>query len=86
MTFAVEFTASASKEFRQLPPDIQRRLEAAIDALAVAWPRVRPSQAKRLVGSEAWRLRVGAYRGIFQSVDGMLVFTRFGLRSTVYRA
>lgn len=62
----------------------QARFRSAIDALAEQWPVTR-LDVKRLHGSDAWRLRVGEYRAVFQPVDGMLVFTRFAHRSQVYR-
>ena len=83
LTVAVELTKSAFREFRDLPPAIQGRFRAAIDALAEQWPVTR-IDIKRLQGSEAWRLRVGQYRAVFQAAGDALVFTRFAHRSKVY--
>ena len=85
MTVPVELTASAFREFRRLPAQVQARFRAAIDALAAQWPVTR-LDVKRLHGSEAWRLRVGEHRAVFQCVGGVLVFTRFAHRSQVYQA
>ena len=85
MTVRVELKQSARKEFERLPPEVQRRFELAIDLLARDWPQVRAKVAKRLVGTDAWRLRVGAYRAVFRPRPDVLVFTRFAHRSTAYR-
>lgn len=39
MTYKVEFSKGASKQFRKLSPDIQKRVQAKINELAIE-PRV----------------------------------------------
>jgi len=60
------FKASAEKEFRRLPREIQRRFAKAFEALAQEPIRTRPGlDIKPLRGVKAtWRLRVGDFRGI----------------------
>lgn len=84
MTSRVELTRSSEKEFLALPPAVQARFRQAIEALRQEWPVTR-LDVKRLQGSSAWRLRVSAYRAVFQQEGDTLVFTRFAHRSSVYR-
>lgn len=84
--YVVEFTASAEKEFRRLPREVQERFAKSIGLLERD-PRRRRSgcDVRMLSGiANAWRLRVGDYRGIY-AVDGPTVtFTRFGHRRKIY--
>ena len=85
MPFEVQLTQRAAREFRALPPSVQRRFADALDALADGPLVTRPGvDVRRLHGVDAWRLRVGAYRGVFAAEPGRLVFTRFGHRSRIY--
>lgn len=85
MPAEILFKASAEREFRRLPREIQKRFAAAFDLLAEESGRARPGlDIKRLRGmKDTWRLRVG-YRGIFVVEPGLVRFTRFGHRSRVY--
>ena len=76
---------SAERELSRLPREIQRRFAEAIDELAKN-PRPRSGlEIKPLRGMKgAWRLRVGAYRGIFEMGGDEVRFTRFGHRNDVY--
>ena len=69
-TYAVEFTKSARKEIRKLNPDIALRLAKAINQLA---QNPRKGSVRPMVGSKAWRLRVGSYRVIYDIQDKKLV-------------
>lgn len=77
---------SAERELARLPRDIQKRFARALEALEKD-PRRRPGlDIKPLRGMKgAWRLRVGAYRGIYEMEEGQLRFTRFGDRKDIYR-
>ena len=77
---------SAERELSRLPREIQTRFAEAFDELAKD-PRPRAgSDIKPLRGMKgAWRLRVGAYRGIFEIGKDEVRFTRFGHRKDVYR-
>ncbi len=79
-------TASAEKEFRALPREIQQRFASAFELLEQE-PRPRRTKCDiRKLSSiaNAWRLRVGEYRGIYAIEDKAIVFTRFGHRGSVY--
>lgn len=77
---------TAERELAHLPRDIQQRFAAAFDELEKD-PRPRAGlDVKPLRGMKnAWRLRVGSYRGIFEIGEGEVRFTRFGHRKDVYR-
>jgi len=81
------FKASAEKEFRRLPREIQRRFAKAFEVLAQEPTRARPGlDIKPLRGVKAtWRLRVGDFRGVYEVERDTVRFTRFGHRSSVYQ-
>ena len=69
--YRVEFSKHAARAFRNLSPDIQRRLDPAILALA---ENPRPPGCVKLSAEESlWRIRVGDYRLIYQIRDQALV-------------
>ena len=55
-----------------LTPWTARRIDAAIKGLA---DDPRPAAATKLVGADAWRLRVGDYRVIYTITDAVRVVT-----------
>jgi len=82
--YVVEFTASAAREIRKLDPQIRRRLLDAIEALA---DEPRPHGARKLVGyDDAWRVRVGDHRVLYEVVDDAVLVTVFKIehRRAVY--
>lgn len=82
--YAVEFTASAARDIRKLDPPIRRRILDAIERLA---DEPRPSGCKKLAGfDEAWRVRIGDYRVLYEVSDGIVLVTVFkvGHRRAVY--
>jgi mRNA interferase RelE/StbE len=84
--FVILFTSSAEREFRRLPRDVQRRFSDAF-ALLESNPRERrPGCDVRMLSgvSNAWRLRVGDYRGIYGIEGDDVVFTKFGHRRSAY--
>lgn len=85
MTYRIEFSRYAQKQFRKLPPQIQQRLEPQIDALT---EKPRPSGAKKLEGEDnQYRIRVGDYRIVYKIHDAVLlvILLRIGHRREVYR-
>jgi len=85
MPYAVEFSPSASREFRKLAREIQRRLRPRIDSLA---DDPRPPGSKKLKGGdELWRIRVSDYRVVYEVKDKILVIlvVRVAHRREVYR-
>lgn len=71
MTYRVEVAAAAVRELRKLDRPAQRRVQAAIELLAV---EPRPSGAKKLVGGNGeWRVRTGDYRIVYEIHDQVLL-------------
>lgn len=83
MSYTVEFTATAERQFRKLERTIQQRIANTLRRV-----RVRPHHyARRLVGSRYVRFRAGDYRIIADiRHDQLLVLVLMvGHRSQVYR-
>lgn len=76
-------TPGASREFDRLPETTRKRFLAAFDRLEAGLAGLDVAALQGAPGS--FRLRVGRYRGIYRLEPGVIVFTRFGHRSTVYR-
>lgn len=85
MTFAVLFTSEAERQLSKLPKATQSRIVTAIERLAAA-PRA-AANVKRLVGTSAYRLRVGEHRVVYELEDQRLtiVVIRIAHRREVYR-
>ena len=49
MSYRVEFSRSAKKQFKKLPSNIRERVEAKIDELAI---EPRPNRVKKLQGDD----------------------------------
>ncbi|PSB46866.1 type II toxin-antitoxin system mRNA interferase toxin, RelE/StbE family [Cyanosarcina cf. burmensis CCALA 770] len=85
MTYQVEFSRQAQKQFDALPRQIQQRLQPQIDTLA---EEPRPSGVKKLKGAEnQYRIRVGSYRIVYEIQDAVLliILLRIGHRREIYR-
>ncbi len=84
MSYALTIERAAQKNLEKISPPHQERVIEAIEALA-ADPR--PPGVKKLRGREAWRLRVGAYRVIYEIHDDDLVVlgVRIRHRREAYR-
>lgn len=85
MAWRVEIKASAVGEIRALPKRDQRRVLHAIEALA---ENPRPQGARKLKGAkDAYRVRVGDYRVVYQLANDVLIVfvVRVGHRKDVYR-
>lgn len=52
---------AATRDLRKLPPEFRARVRAAIDGLADS-PR---AGAEKLVGQDAYRIRIGEFRVVF---------------------
>lgn len=84
-TYAVEFLVSAEKALKRLPVVAQRRIVLAVAGLA---DNPRPTGSVKLAGDEnAWRIRVGEYRILYEIHDRRLVVlvVRIGHRKDVYK-
>ena len=84
MAYEIRFKPSAAKDLARLPRDAQRRIAPAIDGLAA---NARPPGAEKLAGEDAWRIRVGDYRIVYEIEDRVLVILvlHVGNRREVYR-
>lgn len=82
-TYRLEFTTAAAKQVRKLDPTIRRRIVAAISLLE---ENPRPSGSKKLGEQFAWRVRIGAFRVIYDIEDDQLTVTvvRAAHRREVY--
>jgi len=85
MAYALQFKPAAFRQFEKLPRDRQRRVAARIAGLR---ENPFPDGCKKLSGvPDAWRIRVGDYRVVYQvqrSILLVLVLT-VGHRREVYR-
>jgi mRNA interferase RelE/StbE len=84
MTNSITLAPSAARQLRKFDPDVRRRIQAALELLAV---EPRPPAAIRLVGgSGEWRVRTGDYRIVYEIKDGQLLILvlRIGHRREIY--
>ena len=83
--YRVELAPAAQRELRKLPPGDAARLRGPILGLGLA---PRPPGTMPLVGSDAWRLRLGDLRIVYfvDDVERMVVVLRVARRSeSTYR-
>ncbi|MEU4013975.1 type II toxin-antitoxin system RelE/ParE family toxin [Microbacterium sp. NPDC028030] len=74
-SYRVEFTAPAAKEIRKLDPQVRRRIIAGITALE---EEPRPNGVPKLTGFDnAWRIRIGDHRVLYEVVDDVVLVTVF---------
>ena len=74
----------ARRQFIKLIPEVQLRLQGAIDELS---ENPRPEGVKKLKGRDnEYRIRIGDYRVIYTVEDRVLlvIVVQVGLRSNVY--
>lgn len=84
-SYRVEFTTAAAKELRKLDPGIRRRILSGIAELE---RDPRAAGCKKLAGeTNAWRIRVGDYRVLYDVIENILVVTvvRVAHRREVYK-
>ncbi len=85
MSYQIEFSRQADRQFRDLPSQIQQRLKSRIDSL-VTMPR--PHGSEKLSGTDQlYRVRVGDYRIVYAVEDDRLLVlvVKVGHRRDVYR-
>jgi len=83
VTYRVEFEPAAVRALGKLERSVQKRIQGVVDVLALP---PRPPAAKKLVGSELWRVRTGDYRIVYAIEDERLlvVVVKVGHRREVY--
>ncbi len=85
MTYAVELSAAAERQFKGLDRQARASVQGTLDLLAT---NPRPPKATMLVGGTGeWRARVGDYRVIYEIHDRQLLVlvVTIGNRRDVYR-
>jgi mRNA interferase RelE/StbE len=81
--YTVLILPSTQKQLSKLPNAIATRIE---DKLLELEQDPRPPGCKKLRGRDAWRIRIGDYRVIYEINDGRLIVTviTIGHRREVY--
>jgi mRNA interferase RelE/StbE len=84
MRYQVVLPKSVQKVMDRLPDDIARRILTRLGGLET---NPRPTDVKKLKGREAWRIRVGDYRVIYEIHDRVLIIIviNVGHRREIYR-
>lgn len=85
MTYRITLAPAAARQLRKLEPPVRRRIQAALELLAVD---PRPPAATQLVGGAGeWRVRTGDYRIVYDIEDEQLLVLvlRVGHRREIYR-
>jgi len=84
MRYTVILPKSVQKELDRLPDEFANRILARLSALET---NPRPTDVKKLKGRNAWRIRVGDYRVIYEIHDRILqvIVITIGHRREVYR-
>ena len=82
--FEIEFKASVKKDLRSIPASEVTRILHVIERLAT---NPYPDGARKLAGRDAWRLRLGHYRIIYQIERQRItiVIIKIGHRKQAYR-
>ena len=83
-SYEVQFRKSVNKDLDPIPKRDVQRIVAAIATLA---DNPRPPQARKLTGSERYRIRCGVYRVLYEIQDDVLVVcvVKVAHRKDVYR-
>jgi mRNA interferase RelE/StbE len=84
MKFQIILPKSVQKELDRLPDEITNRILARLAGLET---NPRPTDVKKLKGRDAWRIRVGDYRVIYEIHDRILqvIVITVGHRREIYR-
>ena len=84
MRYAVVVRRGPQKVLASVPGRMRDRLEAAMMALG---DDPRPPGCKKLADVDAWRIRVGEYRVVYEVADVVRIVTvvKVGHRRDVYR-
>ena len=85
LPYRLEFSAKAARQFKALPPQVQRLLQPHLDTLAVN-PRS-PRVTKLSEYETLFRCRAGDYRIFFeiQEDERFILLVKVGHRREVYR-
>ena len=86
VTYRVSLAPSAARQLRKFDPQVRRRIQAALELLAL---EPRPPAATRLVGgSGEWRVRTGDYRIVYEIHDDelLVLVLRIAHRRDIYKS
>lgn len=85
MMYSIVIEKSAQKALAKIVQPMQNRI---IDAIRLLAENPRPPGVKKLIGRDAWRIRIGDYRVIYEIQDEKLVVwvIMIGHRKEVYRS
>jgi mRNA interferase RelE/StbE len=84
VSYKVEFSKGASKQFAKLSDELQKRIQNKIDQLV---DNPRPDGVAKLKNAEnRYRIKIGVYRVLYNILDDILLVTvvKVGHRSKVY--
>jgi mRNA interferase RelE/StbE len=84
MKYQVILPKSVQRELDRLPDETANRILARLAALET---NPRPADVKKLKGRDAWRIRAGDYRVIYEIQDraSQIIVITIGHRREVYR-
>ncbi len=84
MKFTIKIKRNAQKALAKIPSNDQKNIIEAIYELA---EKPLPSNCKKLKGKEAWRIRIGNYRVIYEIENNqLLIFViEIGHRKEIYK-
>lgn len=85
MAYTIQFKPLALRQLEKLPREVQRRIVSKIEALR---DDPFPAGCKKMeVLVDAWRIRIGEYRVVYQVHRGVLIVLvlTVGHRKNVYR-
>lgn len=84
MTYPVRIASAARRQIHKLPRDGQVRVIAVLSLLA---EEPRPPASKKLTGRDAWRVRTGNWRVIYEIHDEelLVIVVAAANRRDVYR-
>ncbi len=82
--YEIVLTSAAIKDYRKIPENEIQKVNQAVDALAV---NPRPHGYKKLQNRNAYRIRIGNYRVIYEIKNKqlMLLIIRIRNRKEVYK-
>ena len=84
MSYRISFHPAAKKQLSKLPHEIYERVRRTVLFLA---DNPRPANARKLVGSGEWRIRVGQWRVVYfiDDAEREVYITVIAHRREVYR-
>lgn len=84
--YRIVFTKTADKALRKMPLNISRRIREKLDSIATN-PYANHNNITRLKNRQAFRLRVGDWRVIYeiQGKELVILVLRIGPRGKIYR-